>query len=292
MARDWNRRHCARRGHETYAPTGTGTDALLRERLRTDTALGEAWRCLRCGDFVIGEPKGSGPADEAPRVPRGKALRDHLILRVLAVERLVRGIVIFVIAYAVWKFANSQSALSQLFENDIKLFKPVAHHFGYDLDHATIVDRIRKTFGYKRSTLHAASIALAAYALLETVEGVGLWLTKRWGEYLTAVGTSIFLPLEIWDGVHKFQEHKSVVLAACTFTINIAAVAYLLISKRLFGIRGGGAAFEAQKHAESLLTVELAACGVPASRTSAESSAETAADSVASASVEADGAPA
>ena len=35
---------------------------------------------------------------------------------------------------------------------------------------------------------------------------------------------------------------------------------YLLLSKRLFGIRGGGRAFEAQKHAEALMTVELAAC--------------------------------
>ena len=71
-------------------------------------------------------------------------------------------------------------------------------------------------------------------------------MAKRWGEYLTAVGTSIFLPLEIWDGYSKFHEHKSVVLALCTFAINIGAMAYLLVTKRLFGIRGGGEAFEAK----------------------------------------------
>ena len=44
---------------------------------------------------------------------------------------------------------------------------------------------------------------------------------------------------------------------------------YLLLSKRLFGIRGGGPAFEAEKHAEALMTVELAACkrDLPLART-------------------------
>lgn len=264
--RDWNRRHCAKRGHETFAPVGDGVEPRLRERLRTDTALGEAWRCLRCGDFVLGDPRHTGHADEAPVVLRGRALRDVFILRVLSVERVVRGVVIFAVAYAVWRFGTNKEALQQLFEKDISVLDPVARHWGYDLEHATVVDRIRHFFGYKKSTLHYAAIALAGYALLETVEGVGLWLAKRWGEYLTAVGTSIFLPLEVWDGYSKFHEHKSIVLAATTFTINIAAVLYLLITKRLFGIRGGGEAFEAKKHADSLLTVEIAACDLPGSR--------------------------
>ncbi|MER7151186.1 DUF2127 domain-containing protein, partial [Streptomyces lydicus] len=55
MKIDWDRRTCARRGHTTYLPT----EEHLRDRLRADTALGEAWRCLRCGDFVLGAPHGS-----------------------------------------------------------------------------------------------------------------------------------------------------------------------------------------------------------------------------------------
>lgn len=260
MGRDWNGRACAKRGHVTFAPSGAGTEDALRGRLRAETASGEAWRCLRCGDFALGPATLSGTVESVPEVLRGKALRDHFILRVLAVERIVRGAVIFLIAVAVWKFAASQDALSQLFEKDLSVLSPVAHHWGYDLDHATIVDRIRKTFGYKRSTLHLAAFALAAYAALETVEGLGLWRARRWGEYLTAVGTSIFLPLEIWDGYTKVHDHKSWMLALGTFTVNIAAVGYLLVTKRLFGIRGGGPAFEARRHADSLLTSELAAC--------------------------------
>ena len=94
MKIDWDRRHCARHGHATYAPD----EPALRERLRAETGFGEAWRCLRCGDFVLGEPHGSGPADHAPLVPRGKVLRDLFILRFLAIERAVRGVFIVLVA--------------------------------------------------------------------------------------------------------------------------------------------------------------------------------------------------
>jgi hypothetical protein len=44
--------------------------------------------------------------------------------------------------------------------------------------------------------------------------------------------------------------------------INVAAVIYLLLSKRLFGLRGGKAAYDEERHESSLLEVEES--GVPA----------------------------
>ena len=38
--------------------------------------------------------------------------------------------------------------------------------------------------------------------------------------------------------------------------VNVAAVVYLLLSKRLFGLRGGHAAYQAEQHEASLLEVE------------------------------------
>lgn len=250
MTRDWDRRHCARKGHITYAPT----EPELRDRLHVETAVGEAWRCLRCGDFAIGAPHGAGPADEAPLVPRGKALRDLFILRFLAVERLVRGVFIVLVAWAVWKFSNSQTSVQQLFNNDLTLFRPIAQHFHYDLDHSPIVDTIQKTFQYKHDTLLITAVALVAYALIEIVEAFGLWAAKRWAEYLTVVATAAFLPLEIMELTHKVSGFKIATLA-----LNVLAVLYILLAKRLFGLRGGAKAFEAERHGASLLEVEAAA---------------------------------
>ncbi|MDI5962712.1 DUF2127 domain-containing protein [Streptomyces sp. SL13] len=250
MKIDWNRRACARRGHATYAPD----EPHLRERLEAATALGEAWRCLRCGDFVLGAPGGSGPATEAPEVPRGRALRDLLILRVLSVERVLRGLFIVLAAVAVWKFSNSQDAVRDLFEKDLTFFRPVAVHFHYDVDHSPVVDTIRKTFTYKRSTLLEVAAALLAYALIELVEGVGLWMAKRWAEYLTVVATAAFLPLEVYELTEKISGLKIGTLA-----LNVVAVVYILLAKRLFGLRGGADAFEQERRGDALLEVERAA---------------------------------
>ena len=247
---DWNRRHCARRGHVLYAPT----EPEYRDRIRAQTALGPAWRCLRCGDFVLEAPKASGPAADAPVVPRGKALRSLVVMRLLAIERFFRFLLVGAAAFAVWRFENSQLALSQLFEQDLTLLKPLATHFGYDLDHSSIVDTIRKTFHYKHSTLNLVAILLAAYAVIELIEAVGLWLAKRWGEYFAVVATAAFLPIEIYELTNKATAFK-----IATFALNVVAVLYLLLSKRLFGLRGGRAAAERELHSASLLEIEEAA---------------------------------
>ncbi|MES4906587.1 MULTISPECIES: DUF2127 domain-containing protein [unclassified Streptomyces] len=254
MKIDWNRRTCARRGHVTYSPT----EDDLRERLHAATALGDAWRCLRCGDFALGEPHGSGPAADAPLVPRGKALRDLIVMRFIAAERIVRGLFVLLAAVAVWRFSNSRAAVRKLFEADLTVFRPVARHFHYDLDHSPVVDSIRKTFEYRHSTLVIVAAALAAYAIVEIVEGVGLWLLKRWAEYLAVVATAAFLPLEIYELTEKVSWLK-----IATLVVNVLAVLYIMLSKRLFGLRGGHAAFEAERHSASLLEVEAAA-GHPA----------------------------
>ncbi|GAA2132195.1 DUF2127 domain-containing protein [Kitasatospora kazusensis] len=251
---DWNRRTCSKRGHVTYAPA----EPELRARLEARTELGEAWRCLRCGDFALGTPHGSGPAAEAPLVPRGKALRDLFILRFLAIERLFRGVLIILVAWAVWKFSNSQDAVRQFFDQNLTVFKSVTDHFHYDLEHSPIVDTIRKTFDYKHSTLLIVAAALLAYALIELVEAVGLWLGRRWAEYLTVVATAAFLPLEGYELTH----HVSAVKVG-TLLLNVAAVVWILLSKRLFGLRGGVVAFEAERHSASLLEVEEAAGTAP-----------------------------
>lgn len=247
---DWNRRHCARRGHLTYAPDEVG----LRERLRAETAQGEAWRCLRCGDYAIGPVAGSGPADHAPPVPRGAAIRDRLIIRFLAVERLVRGLLLAAAAFVVWWFRDSQAHMHRVFESDLPLFRPLAEHFGYDLTDSPVVDEIRRSLTVSGSLLIVVAAALLAYALIELVEGIGLWFLRRWAEYFTVVATAVFLPLEIYELTEKVTWLR---IGALVF--NIAAIGYLLLTKRLFGLRGGARAAEAKLLGESLLEVERAA---------------------------------
>jgi uncharacterized membrane protein (DUF2068 family) len=242
----WELVTCAVQGHVTYAPE----DKALADRLSGTTGLGEVWRCLRCGEFALGEPHGRGPAEDAPMIMRGKALRQAIIIRVLAAERLLRAVVIGLAAYAVWKFRGARGSIQDTLDRDLPVFRAA----GFKVDQMTLVHELEKALAAKPSTLVLLTLALIAYALIEVLEAVGLWLLKRWGEYFAVIATSVFLPLEIHDLAKGITTTRLV-----TFAINVAAVIYLLISKRLFGLRGGRKAYDEERRGEQLLDVEQAA---------------------------------
>ena len=242
----WELVSCALAGHVTYATD----EEVLATRLSGSTGLGEVWRCLRCGEFTLGAPHGRGHAEDSPMIMRGKALRQAIVIRALAVERLFRAVVIGLAAYAVWKFRGVRGSIQATLDRDLPIFRAA----GFKVDQMTAVHELEKALAAKPSTLVLLTLMLVAYALLEIVEGVGLWLLKRWGEYFAVVATSVFLPLEIHDLAKGITMTRVV-----TFTINVAAVIYLLISKRLFGLRGGRKAYDEERRGEQLLDVERAA---------------------------------
>src|SRR5437660_3699483 len=136
----WELRACARHGHQTYRPADR---EQLTGRLHASTPAGEAWRCLRCGDFVVGPPRQTGPANQAPIVLRGRALRDAVILRLLAVERGLRALVLFAVAYAINRFRQSQGSLQRLFDEDLPAFRQFGTTFHIDVDSTAVVRTLR-----------------------------------------------------------------------------------------------------------------------------------------------------
>ncbi|GAB04700.1 hypothetical protein GOAMR_20_02500 [Gordonia amarae NBRC 15530] len=255
MRLDWELLVCGVRGHETYRPDET----FLAERLQVDTAAGTSWRCLRCGSFVPGEPAGGGPADHAPEVPRGAALRDLVIMRLLALDRLAHFVVLLAAGIVVIGLRHSQDALRDGFKREMPLLEPIAQQLGWNIDDSRIVHLIEKSFTLSSTAIVLIGCAIIVYASLQGIEAVGLWLIKRWGEYFSVIVTSVFIPVEIYELTEKISVFKILVLL-----INLAAVVWLVWSKRLFGARGGAAAYHAEHSAESLLTVERAASAVPA----------------------------
>jgi len=247
---DWNLRTCARKGHVTYAPD----EPAYRSRLEASTPLGDAWRCLRCGGYVLGEPHGTGPAPDAPVLLRGKALRSAFILRALALERWVRGAVLILLAVAVERLRSTQISLKELFDRDLKSLRPFFDQIHFNVSDSSTIHTIQKVLNAKPSTLNLIAAGLVLYGTLQLVEGIGLWSLKRWGEYVAVVGTTLFVPLEIYELTNKTTWLKATVLA-----INVAAVLYLLLSKRLFGVRGGHHAYQESLREVSLLEVQESA---------------------------------
>jgi len=204
--------------------------------------------------FVPGPPGASGPADEAPTVLRGPALRDAAILRLLAAERFIRGLGLSLVGYGVLRFNSSRDALQHVLDVYLPLLRPIGQKLGVHLDETTPIRLMERALAVHAGTLTLLAVGVLAYAALQFTEATGLWLLKRWGEYVAVVGTSAFLPLEIYELVNGFSGLKF-----ATLVVNLAAVAYLVWSKRLFGFRGGREAFEASRRSASLLEIERAA---------------------------------
>jgi uncharacterized membrane protein (DUF2068 family) len=247
---DWSLLGCGAGGHVTFAPD----EPALRERFRATATDGEAWRCLRCGTFAIGPPTVKGPAAAAPHVRRGKELRSAFILRAFAVERFLRALLFAALAIGVWRFEVSRLTVEQAYDRELPAVRTLLLQLGFNVNHSKLLGLINEAFRLNPNTLALLAILAAGYAVLEVVEGTGLWLLKRWGEYFAMVATSVFLPYEIYDLTVKVT-----VLRLLAFLVNLALVIYLVVAKRLFGVRGGKKAYEAARRAESLLDAEIAA---------------------------------
>jgi uncharacterized membrane protein (DUF2068 family) len=241
---------CGLRGHELI-----GTDASeLRPQdaiVAQDAGDGTRWhRCLRCDSWLPLAPpeqptRRFPPAREEIAVPlRGKALRDKVVLRVIAVDRALHFVILAALAVAIFVFAANREQLRGPF---YRILADMQGGLGgsQDSGHGVLHD-LRQLFAVQAGTLTKIGLGVAAYAALEGAEAVGLWFQRRWAEYLTFVATTVFLPIEVYELTHRLS-----VLKILTFLLNLAVVVYLLLAKRLFGLRGGAAADERERERDA-----------------------------------------
>jgi uncharacterized membrane protein (DUF2068 family) len=242
----WELLVCGVRGHELV-----GVDAA---RLRPEDELfarerdGLRWyRCLRC-DSWLPLPPPERPAREVPpareeiALPlRGKALRDRIVLRLIAVDRALHFVALALLSVVVVLFASHEVRLRNVYYRVVDAIQGTAggprHGSGGGFLHS-----LAHVFTLSSSTLYAVAAAAAAYAVLEGVEAVGLWYQRRWAEYLTFVATLAFLPYEAYELARTVSPFKVVAIV-----VNVAVAVYLLLAKRLFGLRGGAAADEEER---------------------------------------------
>jgi uncharacterized membrane protein (DUF2068 family) len=242
----WELIVCGWKGHVlvgTDAAEADAEDALLVREYD-----GYRWyRCLRC-DTWVPLPRPVEPRRERPpgreeiEIPaRGQALRDKIVLRLIAIDRAFHFVVLTLLGVVVLILAANEKAARGTFERVLAALQGgVVQTRG----HVGILGELDKLFSLQAHTLHVVGAALLAYALLEGIEAVGLWYAKRWAEYLTFIATTLLLPLEIYEIVHRVSALKVI-----GFAINLAIVIYLVYAKRLFGVRGGGAVDEARRAA-------------------------------------------
>ncbi len=181
-------------------------------------------------------------------VARGNEIRSRLILRLFAIERFIRAVVAAAVAYALWHYRDSQFSIEQTFDHKLPLVRDLFRQLGFNINNSKFVGILQHALTLSTRTLILVAAGLALYAAIELIEGVGLWLARRWGEYFALIATSLGLPIEIYDLSRKITVTASVLLA-----LNLVLVVYLVLTKHLFGARGGKQAYDARLKSESVL---------------------------------------
>jgi uncharacterized membrane protein (DUF2068 family) len=247
----WDLLDCSLQGHRTIGRDVARVrheDALV---LRED-ADGLRWhRCLRCDAWL---PAAAPSAEQATRdhlppreqiqLPlRGRPLRDRYVLRLIALDRVVHVVGLGILAAAVLVFSGHRATLDRWWTWGLDFVQQ--HGVVIDTAHGFLA-QVSGWFSTPSSHLLFIGLALAAYAALEATEAVGLWMGRRWAEYLTFVATSILMVPEVADLVSGVSA-----TGVALFALNLAVVVYLLLAKRLFGLRGGGRAEAAEREADS-----------------------------------------
>ena len=246
----WELIVCGWRGHAL-----TGTDA--KEIRASDSAIareydGYRWyRCLRCDTWVPlptpTDPQRPHPPDrEEIEIPaRGQALRDRIVLRLIAVDRALHFVILTLLGGGVLILSANEKAARGTFNRVLTAIQGgVAGGPVQTTGHVGILGELDRLFSLRAHTLALFGIAVLALALLEGIEAVGLWYAKRWAEYLTFIATALLLPLEVYEIVHRVSPLKVI-----GFAVNLAIAVYLVYAKRLFGVRGGGKVDEARRAA-------------------------------------------
>jgi uncharacterized membrane protein (DUF2068 family) len=140
--------------------------------------------------------------------------RSPLLLRLIAAERAIRGVIL--IAAGAYLFGHLHSDLGKLADRWMRRVEldPNRHFLRRVVEHLhNVTTNEVKIFAF----------AAVAYGVLELVEGVGLWLDKLWAEYLTVIATSLLVPLELYELARKPSMWKAIGIA-----VNVLIVIYLV----------------------------------------------------------------
>ena len=145
------------------------------------------------------------------------------VLRTIAVYKLIKVLLLLALAYGEVRLSDA-SLIHKL------VTWASARPLG--LEHKVVTWLLEWFSGLSASRLHALRIVTLAYAAVFATEGIGLWMQKRWAEWLTTIITASLIPLEVWELIFRPTVGKAVVLVA-----NTAIVIYLAWHVRSKGRR-------------------------------------------------------
>jgi uncharacterized membrane protein (DUF2068 family) len=136
------------------------------------------------------------------------------ILRTIALYKLLKVLLLLALAYGEVRLSDA-SLTAKL------VTWASARPLG--LEHKVVTWLLEWFSGLSDARVHALRMVTLAYAAVFAIEGVGLWMRKRWAEWMTTIITASLIPLELWELFHRPNIGK-----AAVFVANVAIVVILI----------------------------------------------------------------
>ena len=139
-------------------------------------------------------------------------------LRIIAVFKLVKSLMLIVVGISALRLIRGDAAATITHWISVAGINPESRY----------VDRaLGKLASLPSGKFKELGIASFIYSALFLTEGTGLWLGKRWAEWLTVLITGSLVPLEGYEICRHPTAGKVLMLI-----INLLIVAYLLLQMR------------------------------------------------------------
>ena len=132
----------------------------------------------------------------------------------IAVAHIAKGLVLVAVTIG---------AISLIHKNVVGHAEHWVDMFRLDPDNRYIGAILEKLHLVHTKELKGISGLTGIYAALFLTQGIGLVFRQRWAEWLTVIGTSLFIPVEIYEICREFTLIRSALLLT-----NIAVVAFLV----------------------------------------------------------------
>jgi uncharacterized membrane protein (DUF2068 family) len=139
--------------------------------------------------------------------------RDGTLLRIIAVLKFLKAASL--IALSVGVFRTMHQDIGMRFEHWIR-----AMHLDPGNRHIEMF--LERVSNLSPAQVKRLGLVGLLYAGLFLVEGTGLWLQRRWGEWATVVISGLLIPVEVYEIFRHPSAAKILVLI-----VNMAVVGYL-----------------------------------------------------------------
>jgi uncharacterized membrane protein (DUF2068 family) len=169
-----------------------------------------------------------------PKPRRGHDLEEAITMRLIAVWRGAHAVVFALVAVLLLIVRTNLAGWKTSAGTLLNRLDQVVGEPGRTGGSGFFIKSLKKVSNLESSTVTKFLFIVVAYGLLEGVEGWGLWIEKRWAEYLTVVATAGLIPFE----VHELAKEVTAVRVGALL-LNIGVIVFLVRAKRLFGMSGG-----------------------------------------------------